>query len=165
MSMESLKKAFEIINSFDPLESDFSGEQSDDLILKAEKALGFTFPPTYRYFVKNYGCGDFRGLEIYGVVSDNFVDSRIPNGIWLTLKKRKQFNIPHSVLIISDTGDGYYYVIDTSKKNADGESPVFVWFVDKSPPTEKVNEDFGDFFLEQVTSSASYEDDDDEEED
>ena len=165
MSIENLTKAFKIIDCIEKGKKHFSGEKSENLILKAEEALGLIFPPTYRIFLKKYGCGNIRYTEIYGIVNEDFEQSCIPDGVWLTLTERAEFDIPHSIIIIADTGDGYYYVIDTSKKNADGDSPVFVWDVDEDEPTEKINEDFGDFLLDRAQFALQPNEYDDQEDD
>jgi hypothetical protein len=65
------------------------------LVLKAESALGLKFPPTYRKFLLEYGCGNIFGMEFYGVVDDNFINSSIPDAIWITLNERKTSNLPN----------------------------------------------------------------------
>jgi hypothetical protein len=50
----------------------FAGSKADDLIQKAEKALGLYLPPTYRRFVSALGAGDIAGQEFYGVIDDDF---------------------------------------------------------------------------------------------
>jgi antitoxin YobK len=156
MSMDNLLLAFQIIEEHKHGLSDFCGEKEASLLQKAEEVLGLTFPPTYRLFLKKLGCGGFGGFEVYGLIDNNFYDSGIPNGIWLTLRHRKLYNLPHQFIIISDLGYGPFYVLDASKPNTDGEYPVLVLPIGYNPiNTEKANEDFGDFLLEQINQSLS----------
>jgi len=87
MSMEKYLSAVRLINNSG--EGDFAGPKPDALIEKAEGALNLKFPPTYRRFLKEFGCGDVGGEEFYGIISDEFENSTIPNGIWLTLTERE----------------------------------------------------------------------------
>lgn len=158
MSMNNLLLAFQIIEEHKHGLSDFCGEKEASLLQKAEEVLGLTFPPTYRLFLKKLGCGGFGGFEVYGLIDDNFYDSGIPNGIWLTLDERNLYNLPHSFIIIGSLGYGPSYVLDASQPNQDGEYPVLVYSVGQNPQkAEKVNEDFGDFLLEQINQSLSVE--------
>ncbi|CAN5232970.1 hypothetical protein BH18ACT4_BH18ACT4_04360 [soil metagenome] len=96
------------------------------------------------------------GREFYGAIDDNFVDSSIPDGIWLTLDERERFGFPEHLVIVGETGMGEYYVLDTSQAGANGECPVVVWVAGQSQeggPLEVVAPDFGSFFwdaLQQV---------------
>lgn len=159
MSMENLIRAFEALESITNLGANFSGNKSEKLVSKAEKTLGLTFPPTYRFFLKKYGCGNFKYTEIYGIINENFNQPTAPDGVGRTLLERAEFNMPQSFIIIADAGDGPYYVIDTSKKNADGDSPVFIWDGDEIVKTEKINEDFGDFLKDRVQLALDNPDD------
>lgn len=156
MSMQNLLKAFELIE--DNIDrSDFEPEfKSEELIEKAENAIGFKFPPTYRLFLKQYGCGDIAGLEIYGLIKDDFENSSIPNGIWLTLNQRKKSGLQDCFLIISSTGDGFWYALDSSQANAEQEYPVVICGLEEDGRgSKKVNEDFGEFLLEKLQGTLS----------
>lgn len=153
--MNELEQAFKLIKA--STDADFHGPQTESLIAKAETALGLHFPPTYRRFVKTFGCGLIPGCEIFGLVNDDFENSGIPDAIWLTLDERRTANAPQSLIFVSDTGDGGYYAIDVSLKTPDGESPVVEWW----PGAEGVvgngriiASDFGAFLLQQVQEAA-----------
>ena len=146
--MNNLLLAFQIIEDHKSSLSDFLGDKEESLIQRAEAALELIFPPTYRLFLKKFGCGGFGGFEVYGIIDDHFYKSGIPNGIWLTLDDRNLYNIPHSFIIIGSLGYGPSYVLDSSQPNKEGEYPVLVYSVGEEP--EKVNEDFGDFLLEKI---------------
>ena len=156
MSMIDLDEALELISSRAG-DAHFIGARHGSLIDTAEAALGLSFPPTYRRFLSEKGCGDVAGAEFYGVVDENFVDSSIPDAIWLTLQQRDGDSLPKSLILISDTGDGGYYAIDTSRRNGKGESPVIVWFPGLSGGergVQEVAEDFGEFMLGRVRDAV-----------
>jgi antitoxin YobK len=150
MSIQDLKAALALIEAKG--EGDFEGEKPESLILRAESALGVKFPPTYREFLSKLGCGDFAGEEFYGLINEQFEDSSVPNGIWLTLNERRLSNIPKSLVLIYATGDGTYYAIDTSKRDKENECPVVVWHPLSKPDDslETVATDFGKFFYDTI---------------
>jgi antitoxin YobK len=151
MSVKDLQQAFGLIDSLPG--ADFHGPKDEHIIKKAEQALGIEFPPSYRMFLSRHGCGDVFGVEFYGIIDENFTDSRIPDSIWLTLNERGTAGLPASMILISDTGDGGYYAIDTSHRNSTLESPVVQWWSglhNDKDDGQIVAEDFGAFMLHQI---------------
>lgn len=156
MSDIDLQKAFDLIATYEN-EGRFSGEKDDELITKAEAALGLAFPPTYRRFLKEYGCGGMAGEEFFGLIDDDFINSTVPDAIWLTLDERKT-GLPESMIVIHAVGDGTYFVLDTDKKNDVGECPVVAWTPGLSSPgdeVEKIADDFGEFLLTSLQEALS----------
>lgn len=153
MSMQELERAFYLLEN-NSSGRHLSGPKSEELIELSEEALRLTFPPTYRLFLKKYGCGGLRGLEIYGLTKESkkgFAKPGVPDAIWLTLDERKDDYLPHHFIIISETGDGYWYCLDSSQPNSEGEYPVVVWGLDMAEEDkEKVAEDFGEFLLNEL---------------
>lgn len=135
--------------------ADFEGLKPDNLIEKAEKRLACTFPPTYRMFLSQLGCGDIEGLEFFGVIQDNFDDSGIPDAVWLTLNLRQTEDLPNHLVVISETGTGEYYALELSRVNESDECPVVLWSGWESDPVNRewVAADFGDFFYSRVTET------------
>jgi hypothetical protein len=161
MSMKDLEEALQLIREHED-QAFFAGPRDERFIEAAERALGLSFPPTYRRFLRELGCGDIAGEEFYGLVDDDFVDSGIPDGIWLTLKVRQEDSeFPRHLIIVAATGDGGYYAIDTSRRSSEGESPVVMWF--PGPPgghVEEVAEDFGAFMLQQIKQALEWQSED-----
>jgi hypothetical protein len=129
----------------------FVGPRDQSLIEAAEKAIGSRFPPTYREFVARYGAGNFGAFEIDGVIDANFYNSSVPNGIWLTLKRRRSGDLPIDLLAVGDDGMGGYYCIEL----LDGkEGHVIVCEPGAAPPDklprEFIANDFGEFLLSGV---------------
>ena len=145
MSSQDLEAAFELIDENGG--GDFEGPKSSALVEKAEVALGLRFPPTYRKFLAELGCGDIEGLEFYGLIGDDFESSSIPDAIWLTLNERKS-GLPSNLVLIYATGDGAYYALDTNQVNSDGENPVVSYEVNRS--TKKIADDYGAFMLSEL---------------
>lgn len=148
---DAIAKAFSIIDS-NAEDAFFAGAKPEELIRKAEEALGTTFPPSYRKFLRKYGCGNVAGLEIYGLTTDNFQTGSVPNGVWLTLDERKTSKLPSSLVIVSDNGSGGWFALKTDEVDTDGECPV----VEKYPGVDampRVSESFGDFLLNELQSA------------
>ncbi|MEX0676873.1 MAG: SMI1/KNR4 family protein, partial [Pirellulales bacterium] len=155
--MEDLLSAVELINCNSHL-ADFAGQQPQARIASAERALGVAFSPSYKGFLAHFGCGGFNGLEFYGVVKDDFINSGVPDAVWLTLDLRRTAAMPHCYTLVSETGDGGFYAIDTSQENSSGESPVIEWWpgfpeADNNPRV--VAADFGTFFLGEVRQAST----------
>ncbi|MFM8221301.1 MAG: SMI1/KNR4 family protein [Planctomycetaceae bacterium] len=152
MSMANLEQALQLIAE-NEAEAEFVGPRDEHLIELAEEALGFSFPPTFRRFLKEKGCGSIAGLEVYGLISNNFSNSSVPNGIWLTLDERKSSMLPETLILISDAGEGGYYAIDRRQQDSRGESPVIIWVPGESTvggQVEQIAADFGSFLLQQL---------------
>src|SRR5437762_6151665 len=128
MSIQKYEQARELIEGAGG--GDFEGVKPEVLVAKAEDALGLTFPPSYRRFLLQMGCGDINGLEVFGLINDNFEKSTVPNGIWLTLNQRRTIGLNRSYVIIADGGDGTYYALDTRQADEEGETPVVRLSVD-----------------------------------
>ena len=134
-----------------PDRSFFAGERPPALLAAAERALGLSFPPSYRAFLRRLGAGNVGASELYGVIDDNFTDSAVPDGIWMTLRGREAWGLPRSMVVVYGDGFGGYFVLDTAKTDEDGECPVLVWQPGRSERSEELEfiaPDFGSFFLE-----------------
>lgn len=147
MSIEKYQQAIQLLKEAG--DGDFVGPRPETLLAKAEAALGLTFPLSYRRFLLEMGCGDINGLEVFGLIDDQFENSAIPNGIWLTLNERKESGLHPAYILISDGGDGTLYALDTRQRSNDGEAPVVLLSVD-GQHSERVADSFGDYFLEAL---------------
>ncbi|OCG35938.1 hypothetical protein A9G29_01550 [Gilliamella sp. Fer2-1] len=152
MSIEDVKETINIINQDIDL-ADFVGEINPSLIEEAEKLLGMKFPNSYKYFLKKLGCGDIYGQEFYGIIKADFINSGIPDAIWITLKKRKDSGLPDYLVIVYFGGDGDYYAIDCRDPN---NAPIVYWEPGASQENDKLHkiaDDFGAFFKETILNA------------
>lgn len=143
MGMEDMEQA--LSNARGHNKSFFAGPRGEGLVAAAEAALGLQFPPTYKRFVSELGAGSVGAREFYGVIDDDFVESSVPDGVWLTLSEREQLGLPTTLVIVGEDGLGGYYVLDTSQRDSRGESPVAIW-TPEAPMLERLADDFGAFF-------------------
>jgi hypothetical protein len=145
--MQNYKKACQLLEQAGG--GGFAGPKTESLVAKAENALDVKFPPTYRQFLLELGCGGIDALEIYGLINDNFEKSSVPNGIWVTLQMRKSINLKHSYVIIGDGGDGSQYAIDTGNINHQGECPILHLSID-GEENVIVADSFGTYLLDSI---------------
>jgi antitoxin YobK len=157
MSWGTYQEAIDLMEQNEE-ECDFIGERTDELINKAENALGIRFSKIYRNFVKKYGAGSFGSQEVYGVIDDDFENSSVPDAIWFTLTEREDSNLPNHLLVVYDTGMSELFCLDFKKFNEYGEPIVISFFqgidLDKQYFTVIAN-DFGDFLLDLVKEETS----------
>ncbi|REK19407.1 MAG: hypothetical protein DWQ37_00995 [Planctomycetota bacterium] len=159
MSLADLYRALELIAA-NPDQADFAGPQPETRVAQVQSLLQLKFPPSYLEFVTRLGCGNLGSAEFYGVVSDDPVNSSIPDGVWATLTGREDSGRPPQYLVVGETGDGAEYVIDTSRRNDADECPVLEWW--PSLPEASGNgvivaEDFGAYFLHEVEEALARE--------
>ncbi|MEG0732838.1 MAG: SMI1/KNR4 family protein [Vagococcus sp.] len=156
MSIEKYEQAKKIMEkNSDFLE--YIGGCSDLLLIKAEKELSVAFPSDYRLFLKEYGALSFGAEEFYGIVREDFYNSRVPDGIWYTLTERKQVNMPKYLVVIYDTTMGELYCLNYNKLNKNNEPMVtsyFPGFDEEIQKHEVIAESFGDFLLDRVLLEA-----------
>jgi len=154
MSIDNVIKAISIINQHQDA-ADFEGVKEESLIDLAEKALSVEFSDSYRFFLKNLGCGDIAGQEFYGVIKADFNNSGIPDAVWVTIKERQEADLPANYVIISATGDGDYVVLDCAKNKG---NKIFLWtpgIKDQQTAFQPYYDDFGDFFYNQIVTALS----------
>jgi hypothetical protein len=150
MGMPELEQALDAMRASG--QTHVKGRRDPALVAAAERALGLTFPPTYRRFVLDMGAGGVGAFEVYGVTGDDFTNSSVPNGIWVTLSDRAA-GMPGHLVVVGETGMGENYVLDTSRTDATGECPVVIWVPGASQPgdeLEHVADDFGTFLWDNV---------------
>jgi hypothetical protein len=90
----------------------FLGPRDELLLEAAEKNLSINFTQTYRKFLLEFGSGGLGSFEIYGLVSNDFANSGIPDVVWLTNKGRKEWELPKFLIPIYDLGDGELFCLD-----------------------------------------------------
>lgn len=144
--MKPIDKAIWLIKEND---GDFEGPKNECLVKKAQHALGIKFPPTYKQFLMELGCGDIEGFEFYGVINSDFENAGVPDAIWLTLSERKE-GLPEDLVIVGSSGYGTYFAIDTSRRSDTGECPVIEYM--KDCERRFIANDFGEFLLNEINS-------------
>ena len=147
MTIMSYKKAKSIIESGD-LNSEFYGPSSDSEITAIEQCASYIFPPAYRNFLLDFGCGNVCSEEFYGYAGPK-ARNVVPNGLWLNADMRENGALGPQYFVIQSCGDGTWIALDSSCVEENGEYQVVRLSVDLSK-IEVIEKDFGDFFLGRI---------------
>ena len=150
MSYQNFERALDLAKQCEGY--DIGGGKSDEAISAASKLLSITFSKqNYKYF-RELGYLEFFGVEIFGIVIDDFSGVPETNCVETALADRRDYNLPKEWLPIYFFDDGYYGYLDYGQLNKDGEPPVIMAIFDgkKYVVIKKVAEDLGDFLLQLV---------------
>ncbi|MEE1126093.1 MAG: SMI1/KNR4 family protein [Acutalibacteraceae bacterium] len=140
-------KILELINSNEEIFGDafFKRYPTDEELEKAESDLGFKIPEEYVWFLKTFGWGgflfEFLGYGFNG--SAMLVDK--------TLEER-EYGLPENLLVIENC-DEYVHCIDVVTKE------VVSWSCYDKDGVIKVNDNFYDFFLDNIDNAIENYDD------
>jgi hypothetical protein len=128
-----------------------AGPVSESQITAAEEALGVTFPPSYRTFLRTFG-----GLAIpshLGIVHDFMgvvQDEPTHDVVQRTLAARIERKLAeHLVVVGMGAQCQEWFCLDVSRENAAGEYPVVMYDAKDNALDQQFYEDFGQM-LEQV---------------
>jgi cell wall assembly regulator SMI1 len=147
MSMSDYEEAIRLVNEHPEWLHFPPSGVSEARIAEAEAALGLTFPPTYRRFLKEWGQLHFCAAEYHGLDERGEVMEVYSHAVWLTLDSKSDGYLPEGMVVIYQDGMGGYHVIDTRDTVPGDESPVVYWEPGLSEPHHKLHvfaHDFGD---------------------
>ncbi|HEY4245125.1 MAG TPA: SMI1/KNR4 family protein [Kofleriaceae bacterium] len=121
-----------------------AGPTPETEIDAAEAALGCTFPPSYRTFLKTFG-----GITIpphLGVVHDFAGTGDV---VQRTLAARAEKAMFHHLLIVGmGAGSQEWFVLDTSRPTSSGEYPVLLYDARDRALDQQFYDDFGQMLSE-----------------
>ncbi len=140
-----------IANNSDVVEfAEFGDGVSAEWIEKAEVAIGIELPPSYKWWLGNYGGGEVGGEEVFSVYEQDF--DTVVGGDIVYMHRLNQSNglfQPHQLAICESDFDGAFY-FDTSARVENGECPV------KSCATDQVYaNDFLEFLEKRIRTFKS----------
>ncbi|MBA2540695.1 MAG: SMI1/KNR4 family protein [Deltaproteobacteria bacterium] len=127
-----------------------AGPVSEAQILVAEEALGVTFPPSYRTFLRTFG-----GLAIpshLGIVHDfmGVVEEPTHDVVQRTLTARIERKLAENLVVVGMGAECQeWFCLDVSRENAAGEYPVVMYDAKDNAIDQQFYEDFGQM-LEEV---------------
>lgn len=152
--MQKLKEAIEIIRA-DPENGSFKGNIKESTISTAESLLGLAMPPSYKHFLSEFGAGNYKYKEFYGITREVDLDKgSVPNAIWYTLDQRTTDELPPGLIVVGASDFNELFVIDTRTVDADKESPVAIWIPGLSKKNDKlqvVAKSFGEYLLNEIS--------------
>jgi antitoxin YobK len=125
------------------------GPAPESAIAAAEEALGCTFPPSYRTFLRTFG-----GIAIpphLGIVHD-FVGVHPGDDkdvVQLSLKAREERKLADHLVVVG-MGAQYqeWFCLDVSRPTAAGEYPVVLFDAKDNALDQQFYDDFGQMLLE-----------------
>lgn len=118
---------------------------TDEWLERSEQRLGVTLPPSYKWWLKNYGGGDIHGEEIFSIYGIDF-DEAVGCDIVFANGHRR---LPAGRrLAICDTGADEEFYFDIAHPDSKGEYPVMLF---EHPDRETVYaENFGEFLRKRI---------------
>ena len=123
------------------------GPASESAIVAAEEALGCTFPPSYRQFLRTFG-----GIAIpphLGIVHD-FVGLKSGEDVVArTLKAREERKLADHLVVVG-MGAQYqeWFCLDVSRPTPAGEYPVVLFDAKDNAVDQQFYDDFGQMLQE-----------------
>lgn len=150
--MSSYSQAKILIHEYKDLVDHFGGASSE-LIAMGETKLGVQFPSDYRKFLLEYGALTFGAAEIYGVFTEDFENSGVPDAVWATLDERRVVKMPTNLVMIYNTEMGEILCLNYRELNTNQEPKItsyFPGFAESVQKNEVLYNSFGDFLLDIV---------------
>jgi len=128
-----------------------AGPVPESAIAAAEEALGCTFPPSYRTFLRTFG-----GIALpthLGIVHDFVGVSPSEGGdgvVGKTLRAREERRLGDHLVVVG-MGAQYqeWFCLDVSKPHANGECPILLFDARDNALDQQFYDDFGQM-LEEV---------------
>lgn len=100
---------------------------SEEWIRKAEERLGLGLPPSYKWWLREYGGGEIGREEIYSIYEKEFENAAGGDIVFAALANETNGISGTEKLFICDPGTDEAWYFDTTQKNADGEYPVYFY--------------------------------------
>lgn len=105
------------------------GEVSDGVtsewIRSAEERLGVLFPPSFKWWLQNYGGGEIHGEEIFSIYQTDFDNVIGGDIVYMNELNRENgtFSRDQLVIQVNDHGEAYYF--DVNITDDKGEYAIF----------------------------------------
>jgi hypothetical protein len=130
---------------------------SPDIIARAEREMGLTFPPSYRLLIEEFGTWDVPPTEFLGVYQTERAGDVLLGSVAETLDARATVGMPPELMVVLLDDVWLFAVLDTSQPDEDGEYPVFAWNpgVLDGGLMEKIADSFGEFALRECQQNLS----------
>lgn len=99
---------------------------SDEWIANAQDALGVEFPPSYKFFLKNYGGGEIHGDEIFSIYQIPFDQAVGGDIVFQTASNKDRGFLNDGEIAICWTDYGELFFMDGNNPLENGEYPVVI---------------------------------------
>lgn len=121
--LDSVRSALEQSSAADF--ADYGQGREEHWVANAESALGFAFPPSYRWWLRMYGGGEVDGIEIYSVYD---IEGFVGTGDVVRMHRactRSGRLSADQLAICNVDGDELFYLA-LHQRDERGEAPVYV---------------------------------------
>src|SRR5215208_330082 len=95
-------------------------------VQKAEQRLGKPLPPSYKWFLMNYGGGEISGEEVYSIYGMDFEAVLGGDIVFQYLTHQRARTLGKDEIPLSQTDQGEIYFFRTCDDDVSGEYPVIV---------------------------------------
>jgi hypothetical protein len=148
--METYESIIELVkNSAHAINfAEFGQGVSESWIKKAQDRLNAIFPPTYVWWLKNYGGGEVFGDEIFSVYEKDFDQVVGGDIVYMNELNRKNQLSNYNQLIIQETDRAEIYYFNLLQGDRNGEYPVYLNFADYK---NKYADNFLEFLKKRIT--------------
>jgi len=144
--VERVRRRLKTSGSAPPAERDnqctIAGPATESAILAAEEALGCTFPPSYRTFLRTFG-----GIAIphhLGVVHDFVGTEGAETVVGRTLRGREENKLAEHLIVVGmGAHDQEWFCLDVSRPTSNGEYPVLMFDARDNALDQQFYDDFG----------------------
>jgi hypothetical protein len=139
---------------------EIAGPVPEAAISEAEEALGVTFPPSYRTFLRTFG-----GIAIPAAVVDEFIgvapsSEGRPDAhdvVRRTLAARAERNLAeHLVVVGLHTANQEWFCLDFSRQKSNDECPVLLYDARENAVDQQFYDDFGKMVEEVMQFVADH---------
>lgn len=120
---------------------------TDERIEETECLIGCKLPPSYLWFVKNYGGGAVYGEEIYSIYPV-FSEQSVGDIAYQTKWSRDNGFVDNSDVVVCSNDFGETFVLDASSPSEDGEYPVYL---KAGAHKKKYAVSFGEFLYKRIS--------------
>ncbi|QBO35719.1 SMI1/KNR4 family protein [Periweissella cryptocerci] len=156
MGTEKYREAQKLIREEGIVFEYFPVSDAKTVIDAAENVLKQKFPEDYHLFLYDYGTAEIGAEEIYGIIDTDFLNSGVPDAVWITLKERSDSSMRKDLVIIYANGMGDYYALDFGNQ-LNGEPKVVLYSPGYSEEEQQytiIADSFGDFFYNLVVAET-----------
>jgi len=102
----------------------FGNGVSSEWIGIRERELGIAFPPSYKWWLQNYGGGEINGEEVYSVFE---IPLREVVGGDIVAMTDRQKGLEQDKIFVSQPGTDEEFYFRPSEADSEGEMPVYVY--------------------------------------
>ena len=135
-----------IVNALQRVDNVTSGKpHTEQEVNEAAEALGVNLSDQFKAYLMKWGNLSLGSAEYYGLtISNDFVNSSVPNFVWFTLLKREQVGLPANYYVFQNNNDEAYYCLNSDTGN------VVVWDNVTREVAEETNIGFFEFLMDDI---------------